>query len=318
MKHGDDIRTLRRQRESDPLNPDLRLRYHHAVARVYGDSTLPLLNSRKEWNEADPVLQDAAIGAVSRRLGVHYELDHVGVYNCNGLRHRIATFIHRESHIPFMLIPGGGFRMGTSDLEAEMAYCERFVYDLVPEEYEDESPTRWITLKPFLISRSMLLQKEWKSIASSPNTRWKDEEQPCFGLSWLDGQRWLTMNEGGFRFPKEEEWEYACRSGSSSRFFWGDDMDENFCWYSENSEARPHSPAEHQRRGNAFGLIDMLGNVSEWCDDWDGEDKLFRVQRGGNYLDSPPLCRAAWRDSTAPNEIDPSVGMRVAASIPGI
>ncbi|MDF1666429.1 MAG: formylglycine-generating enzyme family protein, partial [Planctomycetota bacterium] len=154
-------------------------------------------------------------------------------------------------------------------------------------------------------------------VASSPNNHWLDREQPCFGLSWLDGQRWLDMNGDGFRFPKEEEWEYACRSGSSSRFFWGDDMDANYCWYNENSEAHPHSPAEHQRRSNAFGLIDMLGNVSEWCDDWDGADELFRVQRGGNYLESPALCRAARRDGHFPEEVDQSVGMRVATSIPG-
>jgi formylglycine-generating enzyme required for sulfatase activity len=317
LKYSDDIRTLTRDLESDPDNPELRLRYHHAVARVYGESTLPLLSSRKSWNDADSILQDAAIGAVSRRLGTHYELKNVGAYGCNQQSHRIAHFVHRHTQITFLLIPGGGFRMGTSDLEAEIAYCERFIFELVPEEYEDESPARWVTLQPFLLSKTALIQREWQELANPYTRDWQDDEAPCFGMSWLDSKRWLNMAGDGFRLPSETEWEYACRAGSGSRFFWGDDMEEDYCWYSENSDARPHSPKEHRQNTNAFGLIDMLGNVSEWCQDWDGDDELFRVHRGGNYLEGPPLCRAAWRDGKSPSDLDASVGMRIASTIPG-
>jgi formylglycine-generating enzyme required for sulfatase activity len=317
VKYGDDIRFLRRQLESDPQNPDLLLRYHHSVARVYGESTLSLLYSRKKWNKADQVLQDAAIGAVSRRLGVDYELTGVDNYQCNKQTHRLASFVHRQSQVTFSLLPGGGFSMGSSDLEAELSYCERFIYDLVPEEYEDESPARWITLKPFLLSRTMLLQGQWQKVTRGSNRDWRDAQLPCFGMSWVDCQRWLEMVGAGFRFPFEDEWEYGCRAGSGSRFFWGDDMKEEYCWYSENSDSQPHSPEEHQHQSNAFGLVDMLGNVSEWCQDWDGKDEMFRVYRGGNYLESPALCRAAWREGKPPNDLDSSVGLRVAASIPG-
>jgi formylglycine-generating enzyme required for sulfatase activity len=108
--------------------------------------------------------------------------------------------------------------------------------------------------------------------------------------------------------PTEAEWEYACRAGSATRFYFGDNAEElkSFAWFEGNSQSKPH-PAG-QRKPNGWGLYDMAGNVWEWCNDFyapkyyrdspsdnprgpkQGEK---RVLRGGAWSSSADNC-ASW------------------------
>jgi formylglycine-generating enzyme required for sulfatase activity len=115
--------------------------------------------------------------------------------------------------------------------------------------------------------------------------------------------------------PTEAEWEYACRAGTTTQFYYGDDPAylalTNYAWYRDNSNGETHPVA--QMPSNPWGLYDMSGNVSEWCQDWYGPypggtvtnfqgaaTGTYRVLRGGSFLDYPRDCRSAVRTSDDP------------------
>jgi sulfatase modifying factor 1 len=149
----------------------------------------------------------------------------------------------------------------------------------------------------------------------------------------------------GFRLPTDAEWEYAARAGTRTAFHSGDmapvpepsacTPDPNLdaiAWYCGNSGGRTHPVAT--RRPNAYGLFDVLGNVSEWVNDFDtgrpppsldpGEQLEVRqgvlhpgrVRRGGNYRSWPVLCRSAWHHVASWDQTAPGIGFRLARTLP--
>ena len=125
---------------------------------------------------------------------------------------------------------------------------------------------------------------------------------------------WLYKKTGIFyRLPTEAEWEYACRAGSSKKYFFGDDekLLEKYAWYKKNSKNVYHKKG--QLLPNAWGLYDMLGNVAEWVLDQYDENYFSkmnaiktdpeliptsrnpRILKGGSYSDEAIELRAANR-----------------------
>jgi formylglycine-generating enzyme required for sulfatase activity len=126
-----------------------------------------------------------------------------------------------------------------------------------------------------------------------------------------------------YRLPTQEEWEYACRAGTTTDYYFGDDANQlgDYAWYEDNSGliTYPVGAAKSpnawlithpvgQKLPNAWGLYDMSGNVWEWCiDKW---------LRGGSWNDPPYCCRSANRDSSPPSGLRfNNVGFRVAQTI---
>lgn len=140
--------------------------------------------------------------------------------------------------------------------------------------------------------------------------------------------RWLFTKTGQFyRLPTEAEWEYACRAGNSTPYFFGTDpkMADQYAWYSSNSSRKYQKVG--QKKPNSWGLYDMHGNVSEWTLDQYDEKYFTKIQdgaqdpcippsttypkavRGGGYLDESDQLRCASRAKSDPswNKRDPQI-----------
>jgi formylglycine-generating enzyme len=164
---------------------------------------------------------------------------------------------------------------------------------------------------------------------------WYDWIVFCNRLSELEDLRPAYRIEGvhvdwdrtadGYRLPTEAEWEYACRAGTTTRFYSGDEVAdlENVAWFGFNSQARPHPVG--LKPANRWGLHDMHGNVWEWC--WDAYEQYAekalidpagpghggrRILRGGAWQSYPRGCRAAFRQSGEPSNRREWVGARIA------
>ena len=118
--------------------------------------------------------------------------------------------------------------------------------------------------------------------------------------------RWLSKRTGiCYRLPTEEEWEYACRSGSKEAYFWGKDiaLAKDYGWYAENSADTTHPVG--RLKPNPWGLYDIVGNVAEWCFNPD-KTPMF-VVRGGAFSELVTRLRSASRmmETEEWNELDP-------------
>lgn len=204
--------------------------------------------------------------------------------------------------------------------------------------------------KPFWIGRTEVTQGQWELVMGT--TPWKDQFnavpegadyaatyvtwwdalQFCQKLSQLDGEPYA------YRLPTEAEWEWSCRAGTTSLFSFGD-IESNlgmYGWYGGihgdgNAEIEQYPHRVALKLGNPFGLSDMHGNVSEWCQDWyevpfygngtgmvvdplnaNASIQSYRVQRGGSWDVNAYRTRSAYRGYGPPALRFHHIGFRVA------
>ena len=240
-----------------------------------------------------------------------------------------------EPPVPVMVaIPGGSFTMGSPPTEVERL--------------SDEGPQTVVTIsRGFSMGKYQVTQGQYQALmgnnpsgctANNPGNPTNDPNRPVEQVSWYDATNYcakLTQRERAagriatnwvYRLPTEAEWEYACRAGTSTRFSYGDDLGYallgNYAWYSANSG--PTTYPVGQKLPNPWGLYDMHGNVSEWCQDWYGyyaggsatdpqgpSTGLFRVVRGGYFSQAGRYCRSAGRGNWGPSAVYFGTGFRV-------
>ena len=141
---------------------------------------------------------------------------------------------------------------------------ERFESD--PEVIHDAAERQIAHVRRYALGQHE--QVMGKSLSRFPG----DPQRPVETVAWRDAGefcRRLSVKEGQtYRLPTEAEWEYACRAGSASKWFFGDDESalKDYGWFAGNADKMTHPVA--QKKPNAWGLQDMLGNVGEWCADW--------------------------------------------------
>ena len=204
-------------------------------------------------------------------------------------------------------IPGGTFIMGSPENEAERS--------------SGESPQHQVTVPSFFMGKYQLTQAQYQAITGSNPSGFKGNNRPVEQVSWNDAvafcEKLSQKTQKNYKLPSESEWEYACRAGTTTPFYFGESITPELANYHGNYTYA--SAPKGQYRGqttdvgsfipNAFGLYDMHGNVWEWClDDYihsysdapkDGsvftKRSVYKLLRGGSWVNNPGYCRSACR-----------------------
>ncbi|ABG51392.1 protein of unknown function DUF323 [Trichodesmium erythraeum IMS101] len=242
--------------------------------------------------------------------------------------------IAQQLELEMVIIPGGNFTMGSPESEEGS--------------YHDERPQNDVTVSPFFMGKYPVTQGQWRAIASQTNLKVNldlDPEPSYFKEPYQDIDRWerpvekvnwyqavefcerLSKLTGrNYRLPSEAEWEYACRAGTTTPFYFGETITSELVNYNGNyygngpkGEYRNQTTPVGQFPPNAFGLYDMHGNVWEWCADncsrdgyhyaptygspWVASNKKYYTEigalvRGGSWVSYPSYCRSAFRSGS--------------------
>jgi formylglycine-generating enzyme required for sulfatase activity len=203
-----------------------------------------------------------------------------------------------------------------------------------------EQPVREVRLtRGFFTGVYEVTQAEWTAVTGANPSQFPGDDQPVESVSWDDAVvfcKTLSEKTGkAVRLPTEAEWEYACRAGTTTLYWWGDVPDTKQMNYDGTAtfngsaagvaSGRPIAVGSYP--ANPWGLHDTHGNVWEWCQD--GFDPVFyrsppattdplnlsvtnrRVCRGGSWYTHPWSCRAANRGWHEPTGRGASFGFRV-------
>jgi len=211
----------------------------------------------------------------------------------------------------------------------ELVLIRPGTFTMGSENCSNATPHKVTITKPFYLGKHEVTQEQWQAVMGGTPSQFKGAKNPVEKVSWDDCQLFLRELQEKvpgqrFRLPTEAEWEYACRAGSTTKYCYGDDdVRLGACaWYSSNSDETTHPVGE--KKPNAWGLYDMLGNVREWCADWFGDypsgevadptgpaSGSGRVARGGAWYSDASAARSAYRIRYAPSARYYYCGFRV-------
>ena len=192
---------------------------------------------------------------------------------------------------------------------------------------DNESPQHYVDVPEFLMGKYAVTQAQWEAVMGNNPAMFKGASLPVESVNWNDAtefcQKLSQITGKKYSLPSESQWEYACRAGTTTPFYFGETITSELVNYKAKSFFNWSTYADAPKgkdRGettdvgifppNAFGLYDMHGNVWEWCQDmwhgnyngaptdgsaWETGLGLTRIARGGSWDDFPRRCRSAYR-----------------------
>jgi formylglycine-generating enzyme required for sulfatase activity len=189
----------------------------------------------------------------------------------------------------FVTIPAGSFVMGCEPAQP----CAKSL------------PKKQVTIeRPFQLSKYEITVGQFRAFVKATGYRTDAEksgdlrnwESPGFALSRRQPVVFMSLNDAtaycasiGARVPFEAEWEYAARAGSVTQHYWGDEIDDRYLWFFNNTDEHPMPVG--RKLPNAWGLFDMEGNAMEWVRDGGPHSSITRAGggslRGGSYAMCP-------------------------------
>lgn len=210
-----------------------------------------------------------------------------------------------------------------------------------PNQSPGEQPLHPVTIsRNFYVGKYEITQAQWKAVMGTTVAQLRDKRnpsEPLYGegpnypiyfVTWPEAQEFVKRlntirpNDGViYRLPTEAEWEFAARAGTIGPY--AGDLNA-MAWHKTNSGTAAHPVG--QKHPNVWGLYDMHGNVSEWCEDWFGGYErtavtdptglpggYLRIMRGGSWYVDAVKARSAYRSPTDPTYRNNNIGLRVVA-----
>ncbi len=230
--------------------------------------------------------------------------------------------IRNSVGMTFVRINPGSFLMGSPENE--------------PGRRDNESPQHEVRItKPFYISVTPVTQEQYERVKHKNPSRFRKRhgggpDHPVENVTWDQAMRFCDrlsrmpeeeIHRRIYRLPTEAEWEYACRAGTTTPFFCGQQLTPEYAIFGRTGTA----PVA-QTLANPWGLHDMHGNVYEWVMDWYDDYYYFdspaedppgpktgtlRVIRGGSWESPARDCRSAARQGHMPDAATETIGFRV-------
>ena len=269
----------------------------------------------------------------------------------------------------FVLIPPGEFTMGSTAADIEAALEIVRPEEFWEKSFESEGPQHKVVLtQPFYIGVHEVTQAQYEQLmgknpslfaAQEPGDKSGLANRPVENVSWNDaaefcvkicereklrpfyfrsGETVTPLAGNGYRLPTDAEWEFACRAGTTTKFWTGEDEEDllQVCWRDVNSGGRTHDVGK--LKANPFGIHDILGNLCEWVQDW-WEPNYYeqfqaapaidpvgplsssyhrRVLRGGAWVNRACFLRSSGRGANDPIVVNNLIGFRVVLPVAAV
>jgi len=288
--------------------------------------------------------------AVDETAAQEPDLDKAFPVNPQGFANYTEVIPGSAVKVRMVAVPGGAFQMGSPDSEPYRRADEGPVHEVkISPFWMERAEMTWREYEVYLLQRGItgrtrdaIVNGKLDAMSGpsppygSPDQGWGRGSRPAITMTYYAATKfceWLSQITGKkYRLPTEAEWEYAARAGTSSAYFFPGDPSSftsrrwlnqwfgvkseplaDFAWYQHDSEDKTHPAGV--TKPNPLGMVDMLGNVREFCLDWYAADAYSHLQsgvvdprgpesgkehvvRGGSYRSDAADLRCAARDHT--------------------
>lgn len=266
---------------------------YHPTLQPFGFETAKLVNGKAFWGGTEIVIKKSP-----------------------GQAHRFFQNLGGGVTLQMVSIPAGTFLMGAPESEVGSSDSQR--------------PQHRVSLPSFYMGKYPVTQSQYQAIMGTSPSYFHGSDRPVETVSWHDSVEFCRKlshrTHQHYRLPSEAEWEYACRAGTTTPFYFGETISPTVVNYGgEETTVVGIFPA------NNYGLYDMHGNILEWCADkyhgnytgaptdgsvWNSDGTGTYILRGGSWYSKLSYCRSAARNYYSPDRRFPYFGFRVCLSLP--
>jgi eukaryotic-like serine/threonine-protein kinase len=232
-----------------------------------------------------------------------------------------------------------------NEISLDLVYIPGGMATIGSDECQDEQPIHRVKIRPFAIGKYPIVQAQYQAVMGYNPAQFLGDNRPVEGVNWFDTMAFcqkLSQQTGHtYTLPSEAQWEYAARSGTTSKYHCGNSISTDLANYNGEKVVEIYDnivPGIYRKETtkvgifppNAFGLYDIHGNVWEWClDEWHSnyhdapisdsawldcahlDENIARVKRGGSWNYYACSCRSSFRCSNLASNCANTIGFRV-------